>query len=298
MKRSIHSTLLCLCIAGQASIGSATEPKCEVADPIYRDGVGLGWGLFIAKAITGWLGSLTLEAWKAHYVEDGNDAWHAGLLWKYNEEFGTETFWVIHSMTNDADNPDETTGEGPQYGTFDGAFLKEPYKNARRHPSIRSSETARENIILAAVGQITSEVDYPGNWHLLWTDFVTKYKSPGESFRCDGLVEYAYETAGLDIVPPEVEMNGALLTPYFQAQAGYLLIAADGDWGESPSHSLEWSTAVNDNITIKFGEKMSGTSMLPYASKFVLKVNGATVSYTPDFRGSNSEPKVCYRPSQ
>ncbi|BBO84830.1 hypothetical protein DSCO28_53960 [Desulfosarcina ovata subsp. sediminis] len=300
MGKAILTLLLCLCIVGQAAVTTATEPKCEVADPIYRDGVGIGWYLFGVEALVTYIpATMTLAAWQAIYLEWGVDAWHAGLLWQYNEEFGTETFWVIHSMASDApygtvDDPDATTGPGPQYGMFDSHFLKDTdkdhnYEGARRHPLIELPQVAREEVILAAVGQIAEDVDvsYPlpslAPW--TWDDFVTKYKSPGESFRCDGLVEYAYEEASLDIVPSD---TGGTLTPYYQAEGGHLWIASDGGWGEAPS-ATSWKLE-DGNITISFSERMSGTSMLPYASKIVLKVNGSTASYSPTWQGSSSEP--------
>ena len=53
-------------------------------------------------------------------------------------------------------------------------------------------QSSAQGLTIARLAREQRSVSYA----ILWG-----YKSPGVSFRCDGLVEWAYETAGLDIVP-------------------------------------------------------------------------------------------------
>jgi len=272
-----------LCIA--STTARADDPRCEVGDPIYRDGVGIGWYVAIAGGLLEPLLSgigIVLGVWQAIYLEDGIDAWHTGLLWCYSEhpEFGVTEYWVIHSMDN-ANSEYATEGEGPQYGTFDDDFLTDTYKNARRYSGITPAQ--RQFVIDYAMEQIDEGVTYAHPP----IDFFFSYKSSGNSFRCDGLVEYAYEQAGLNIVTAD---SGITLTPYFQAEYGNLLETGDGNWAEPPSASHTYDPQPTGNIGINYSERMSGSTFSPVSSRLVLKVNGASTSYSPSWHGSPQEP--------
>ena len=101
-----------------------------------------------------------------------------------------------------------------------------------------SPSASQRNAIVTRAEQLLDK-DYPTP-----LEFVFKYKGP-EKWRCDGLLEDAYETANLDIIPGD---TGATLTPIGQREAMH------SSAGIGPIIQITNPSPngiVNDNVDIK-----------------------------------------------
>jgi len=103
----------------------------------------------------------------------------------------------------------ESLAEGPSHNDFQTFLDTKDFWGVRTSDQLDAKD--RRDIIDAAKDQVDPEIDY---------DFFEGYRSPGVSFRCDGLVEWCYETVGIDIVPdPDwwcVKKGRNLLAPNIQ----------------------------------------------------------------------------------
>lgn len=83
----------------------------------------------------------------------------------------------------------ESHAQGPDYDNFENFVKIKHFWGVRT--SNRLDDEDRRDIVGAAKSQISEDIGY---------DFFSDYKSPGKSFRCDGLIEWAYEKVGIDII--------------------------------------------------------------------------------------------------
>lgn len=142
---------------------SLTFANAELSDAVYRDGV------------------------KIPVLPDD---WHVGLIYRYDNDTGTR--YVIHSAGSQSGEANSVRigdwTEFMNYNTFMG-------KRCKGNPSYG----IRKIIIDTALDQLNANYwKYTGmTYH-----WMKPNSSPGSGngyFRCDGLVEYCYEQAGLDI---------------------------------------------------------------------------------------------------
>jgi hypothetical protein len=156
--------LLLVCVISNSTY-AIEEPKCEVGDAIYRDGV-LDWdgvlgfiqGTFVyplADPITG-------------------DVWHAGIYLFYDGE----KHYTIEQVSSDKIRIVEyDNGTG-------NSFIAGNKRMGAANRGSKMTQTAREEIVRLAKGK---EGD---SGYFLWYG-----KSSTTGFRCDGFVEYVYEQA-------------------------------------------------------------------------------------------------------
>ncbi len=126
--------------------------------------------------------------------------WHAALLYRYNNEEGVK--YVIHS-----------DGSRVTVTNWDGFLDGNDFMGARTKDN--PSGAIRASIIDDALDQVNAHY-----WNYTALGWKTPNSSPQSGdgyFRCDGLVEYCYENAGLDICNDALLYDPLLGGPIYQS---------------------------------------------------------------------------------
>jgi hypothetical protein len=164
---------------------ASTDCKFEKGDVVLRrmDVDEVNWWIGDIGSLLGRRGR-GLVIWLRRFVSQLSIAGHSGLYMEWEaDEYNDPGIKKSHTTI-------ESHSEGPNYDNF-GNFVK-----IRHFWGVRTSDKLndrkRRDLVDAAESQIREDIGY---------DFFSGYKSEGVSFRCDGLVEWAYETVDIDIIP-------------------------------------------------------------------------------------------------
>ncbi|NWH06867.1 Ig-like domain-containing protein [Desulfobacter latus] len=170
---------------------------------------------------------------------------HAGLIYHYDNE--AETRYVIHSAGGSFGSPNSV-----RTGDWEAFLEGELYlgKRTKRNPSY----TIRKLIIEEAIDQIGANYWAQNPW-AQWNEPNSSPQSGDGYFRCDGLVEYCYEQAGIN----PCDNNTSLY------------------WGGPVYQFNQFSTAIQttpEQVVMSFPDSVdSNTPTVAHRTEITLKAN-------------------------